>query len=337
MVEDLHTLPPVRAGWSFLYREHCRVEQEGEAVAFYDAEGKTSAPAASLALLLLGPGTTVTHAAVHNLARAGCLVLWTGEAGVRAYAQGEGETRRADNFYHHVRMWARPRNRLRVARRLYAMRFPEPPPPNAKLHALRGMEGARVRDLYLRAAKRFGVRWEGRNYKPDDFGAADPVNRALSAANACLYGICRAAIVSAGFAPPLGFIHSGTMSSFVYDIADLYKGDTAIPAAFRAAAESERECERRVRHILRDYFHRTRLLARIIPDIQYALFLRPDRRTPSRDFDGPHFVPADLWDPDGVVPAGKNYADEVYQNGCNGLGESSADPPRPADEVDVGG
>ena len=81
-----------------------------------------------------------------------------------------------------------------------------------------------------------GVPWAGRAYRREQWGSADPINRALSAANSCLYGICHAAIVSAGYSPALGFIHTGKMLSFVYDIADLYKSKLTIPVAFRVVA-----------------------------------------------------------------------------------------------------
>ena len=96
------------------------------------------------------------------------------------------------------------------------------------------MEGIRVRRSYQEMAKKFGVVWEGRIYDQDDWFRASDVNRALSAANACLYGVCHAALVSAGYHAGLGFIHTGKMLSFVYDVADLYKTETTVPLAFRA-------------------------------------------------------------------------------------------------------
>src|SRR6185437_10369587 len=104
------------------------------------------------------------------------------------------------------------------------------------LEQIRGREGVRVRETYAQASRETGVKWEGLSYERGNWKKADTVNRALSCANSCLYGITHAAIVSAGYSPALGFIHTGKMLSFVYDIADLYKTSTTIPVAFRAAA-----------------------------------------------------------------------------------------------------
>lgn len=292
--------------------EHCRVDQESRAIAIHDENGKTPVPCANLALLMLGPGVTITHAAILVLADHGCLVVWVGEEGVRFYAAGMGETRNASNFLHQARMWARADLRMQVVRRLYQLRFSEEFAPELTLRQIRGMEGARVRDAYAGASRETGVPWSGRSYRRDKWNNADPVNRALSTANSCLYGICHAAIVSAGFSPALGFIHTGKMLSFVYDIADLYKAEITIPLAFRAAADTEDGLERRVRLSCRDEFVSNRLLEKIIPDIQAALML-PKRGSPDGDapFDQDAAVPGSLWDPvKGRVEGGHSYSPE---------------------------
>lgn len=105
-VQDLHVLPKFSDGWSYLYVEHCRVDQEARAIAIHDESGKVPVPCANLALLMLGPGVSITHAAISVLADHGCLVAWCGEEGVRFYAVGMGETRSAANFLHQARAWA---------------------------------------------------------------------------------------------------------------------------------------------------------------------------------------------------------------------------------------
>ncbi len=308
-LSDLHLLPKLRDSWSYLYVEHCRVDQEGKAIAIHDVSGKYPVPCANLAMLMLGPGVSITHAAITVLADHGCLVAWTGEAGVRFYALGMGETRSAANFLHQVRMWARDELRMIVVRRLYQMRFIERLSPTLTLQQIRGMEGLRVRDAYERAARETGVSWRRRSYSREAWGRADPINRALSAANSCLYGICHAAIVSAGFSPALGFIHTGKMLSFVYDIADLYKTEITIPIAFRVVAERSDNVERRVRLACRDAFTRQRLLERIIPDIQKALGITPTAPPAEESlFAADAAAPGSLWDPDkGDVPGGQAY------------------------------
>ena len=175
------------------------------------------------------------------------------------------------------------------------MRFHERLAADLTVQQLRGMEGIRVREAYARASRDTGVPWHGRNYDRSDWRAADPVNRALSAANSCLYGVCHAAILSTGYSPALGFIHTGKQLSFVYDIADLYKVDLTIPVAFQAAAEGLGELERKVRLRCRDAFRESRLVKRIIPDIRRALGEtgQEDDFTPDSDA----AMPTDLWLP----------------------------------------
>lgn len=312
-LKDLHVLPRVRDSWSYLYVEHCRVDQQDKAIAVHDAQGKVPVPCASLSLQLLGPGTTITHAAVHTLAECGCLVGWVGEHGVRFYAVGGGETRSAANLLRQARLVSDPELRLLVVKNMYRMRFSESLDETLTLQQIRGKEGIRVREAYARASRDSGVPWSSRSYRRDKWEAADPINRALSAANSCLYGVCHAAIVASGYSPALGFIHTGKMLSFVYDIADLYKAETTVPLAFQAVAESAASLEVRVRKACREWFHRERLLARIVPDIEAALaVVEPALATPGVDFDTDEGAPGGLWDPSlGEVGGGANRADEA--------------------------
>ncbi len=323
MPKDLHILPKVRDSWSYLYVEHCRVDQEDKAIAVHDVGGQTPVPCATLGLLMLGPGTTVTHAAVRTLADNGCSILWVGEHGVRTYAQGMGETRGARHLLRQAELCADPDLHLRVVRRMYEVRFTEHLAPQLTLQQIRGKEGIRVRESYARASRESGVAWAGRNYKRADWDAADPINRALSAANSCLYGLCHAAIVSAGYSPTLGFIHTGKQLSFVYDIADLYKADLTIPAAFRAVAESEglpkgtSGLEGRVRRACRTIFHERRLLARIVGDIDRVLDVSGTVTPPDEEtYDADMAAPGGWWDPErGTVEGGVNAAERTPEGG----------------------
>lgn len=306
--EDLHLLPKVRDSWSYLYTEHARIDQDGRAIAIQDMHGTTPVPCASLSLLMLGPGTTITHAAVNVLAKTGCLVAWTGEGGVRFYAQGLGETRSSRRLLWQSWQWADERRRLAVVMQMYRMRFDEQLDPGLTLRQIRGKEGIRIREAYAQAARTYGIEWKGRSYNRGDWNAADPVNRALSAANSCLYGVCHAAIVAAGYSPAVGFIHTGRMLSFVYDVADFYKVEMTVPAAFRAASEESDNLERQVRLHCRDKFKEQRLLARIVRDIDEALNVRVDDEG---DYliDMDPALPGGLWDPDGTVAGGENYGE----------------------------
>ena len=163
------------------------------------------------------------------------------------------------------------RDRLKVVRKMYEIRFGEKPPERRSVDQLRGIEGARVRKTYQLLAKQFGVQWRGRNYDPTHWDASDLPNLCVSAATACLYGITEAAVLAAGYAPAVGFIHTGRPLSFVYDIADLFKFDGVVPLAFKIAAQSPGQPERKVRLACRDLFRETKLLGKIIPTIEQVL------------------------------------------------------------------
>lgn len=315
-MKDLHTLPKVRDSWSYLYAEHCRIDQEDKAIALHDAEGKTPVPCATLTALMLGPGTNITHAAIRALADNGCLVIWSGEQGVRFYAQGMGETRSSRSLLRQAKLCSTPALRLDVVRRMYQRRFPEPLDDWLTLRQIRGKEGIRVREAYARASRETGVEWRGRAYKSSSWGDTDPINRALSCANSCLYGICHAAIISAGYSPALGFVHTGKMLSFVYDIADLYKADITIPLAFRAVMIGSDGLESRVRKACRDMFHEEHLLQRIMPDIEWILSVEDSTDDMlEMDFDMDDALPGGLWDPEvGEVAGGVNRAGDPQQD-----------------------
>lgn len=317
-LKDLHALPKVRDSFSYLYVEHSRIDRESKAIAVHDAEGKIPVPCANLTALMLGPGTSITHAAVQTLADNGCLVLWAGEQGVRFYAAGMGETRAARNLLRQAYLCTHDQMRLRVVRRLYEMRFTEALAPELTLQQIRGREGIRVREAYRQASSVTGISWSGRSYRRESWADADPVNRALSAANSCLYGICHAAIISAGYSPALGFIHTGKMLSFVYDIADLYKVEMTIPLAFRVVAQTGgMNMEGEIRRACRDIFHERRLLQSIVPDIERALdVINPAIDSDVPDYDADEALPGGLWDPEaGAAPGGVNWADETGGGG----------------------
>lgn len=229
---------------------------------------RTHIPVGTVACIMLEPGTRVSHRAVALAARAGTLLIWVGEAGVRLYACGQPGGARADRLLYQARLALDEKLRLKVVRKMYEMRFGEPPPQRRSIDQLRGIEGARVRKTYGNLAAKYGVKWRGRRYKPTDWDASDTPNLCLSAATACLYGITEAAILAAGYSPAVGFIHTGKPRSFVFDVADIFKFDSVVPVAFRIAARSPPDAERQVRLACRNIFRETKLLRKIIPSIE---------------------------------------------------------------------
>lgn len=294
---------------SFLYAEACDVDRDHNAVTFTDVAGTTHVPGAQLAALLLGPGSRMTQAAAQLLADSGVVLCWTGQHAVRLYAAGVAGTQSTVLLLRQAELVCDKRARLGVVRAMYGMRFPGEDVSGLDLNQLRGREGARVREVYQREAARTGVVWKGRSYRPGSWQESDRVNKALSSANAALYGVVHAAIVYVGCSPGLGFLHTGHALSFVYDVADLYKARVSIPAAFDAAADLSVPVERAARTAVRDRIVEERLMESVVADVLVLLGVSSGgapEEVSGRDAD------LGLWDPEGAsVAAGRNYEERA--------------------------
>ncbi|PXY18435.1 type I-E CRISPR-associated endonuclease Cas1e [Prauserella flavalba] len=296
---------------TFLYLEHCVVNRDANAITAQDTRGTVHIPAATLGALLLGPGTTISQQAMVLLAESGSTAVWVGEHGVRYYAHGRTLTHSSRLLERQAALVSNQTSRLRVARRMYAMRFPDEDTSRLTMQQLRGREGARVRGIYRAHSSRTGVPWEGRDYNTADFDDGTPVNQALSAANTSLYGVVHAVIVALGLAPGLGFIHTGHIRSFVYDVADLYKTEITIPIAFDIAARDAGDIGAVTRREVRDRMKDGAFLETCVRDIK-TLLADPDEAEAveygPEAFENPDVVM--LWDTNGrTVAAGTSYGD----------------------------
>jgi CRISP-associated protein Cas1 len=284
-----------------VFLEYGTLDVRDGAFVLVDARGeRVHIPVGGLACILLEPGTTITHAAVSLAAEVGTLLVWVGEGGVRLYAAGQPGGARSDRLLYQAKLALEDELRLKVVRAMYKRRFGEEPPLRRSVDQLRGIEGARVRATYELLAKKHGVPWKHRKYDPHNWDNADPINKTLSAASHALYGICEAAILAAGYAPAIGFIHTGKPQSFVYDIADLYKFQTAIPLAFAVIASGSVNPVRDVRLRCRDRFRETRLLKSIIPTIEEVLDAGGIQAPPP----APDALPVAIIDDKGISDAG---------------------------------
>ena len=236
-----------------------------------DEQGIVHIPAAAITVLLLGPGTRVTHRAMELMGDTGVGVVWVGEHGVRYYAHGRPLTTRAGLLQRQAELVSNTHKHVSVVRKMYQLRFPDEDVAGLTMQQLRGREGSRVRKAYRTVSQKTGVPWNGREYQPEDFSASDKVNQALSAGHACLYGLAYAVIVSLGCSPGLGFVHVGHDRSFVYDIADLYKAEITIPIAFEVAAEDPEDLASVVRRRVRDAMVSHHILERMVHDIRFLL------------------------------------------------------------------
>lgn len=300
---DLTALPQISDRITFLYLERCVINKQDSAIIATDDDGSVYIPAAGISVLMLGPGTKMTHRAMELIGDAGVTVIWVGEHGVRYYASGRPLTKSSKLLMRQAEMVSNTRLHLQVVRKMYLLRFPDEDVSKLTLQQLRGREGARIRNVYKKCSKQWNVDWNGREYDPDDFSNSDAVNQALSAGHVCLYGLAHAVIVALGCAPGLGFIHVGHENSFIYDIADLYKAEITIPLAFELAAtsESSEDISSLMRKRTRDVMVEHHILERMVKDIKQLLC--EDEAQSEKDV-------LYLWDnKSGQVQSGRSYTD----------------------------
>jgi len=255
-----------------VFLQYGQVDVKDGAFVLIDKTGvRTHIPIGSVACVMLETGTRISHEAVKLAAQTGTLLVWIGEGGVRLYASGQPGGARSDRLLYQAKLALDDDLRLKVVRKMYELRFGEVPPQRRSVEQLRGIEGARVKSTYKILAKQYGIKWGGRRYNPKDWSAGDIANQCISAATSCLYGVTEAAVLAAGYAPAIGFIHSGKPLSFVYDIADIFKFDGVVPLAFKIAAQKPHLPDRAVRLACRDYFREQKILKKIIPLIEEVL------------------------------------------------------------------
>lgn len=301
----LNELPRIGDRVSFLYIEHAKINRQDSAITVFEQRGIVRIPAAMIGVLLLGPGTEITHRAMELIGDTGTAIVWVGERGVRHYAHGRPLAHSTRLLEKQASLVSNTRTRLAVARKMYQMRFIDEEVKTLTMQQLRGREGARVRQSYRENAKKYDVEWTRRDYDPNNYSEGTVINQALSAANVALYGLVFSVLVALGIAPGLGFVHTGHDKAFVYDIADLYKAELTIPIAFEVASMHTKDDDigRITRHRMRDAMIDGKIMARIVKDVQYLL---DDEMEEALEIDVIH-----LWDDkERLVEHGVNYHEE---------------------------
>ena len=284
---ELNELPRIGDRVSFIYVEHAKIHRQDSSITVADQHGIVRVPVSMIGIFMLGPGTDISHRAMELLGDTGTSVLWTGERGVRQYAHGRALSHSSRFLEKQANLVSNTRSRLQIARKMYQMRFTGEDVSKLTMQQLRGREGARIRTVYRNMSKEYHVAWDKRDY------------------DVALYGLAYSVIVALGLSPGLGFVHTGHDLSFVYDIADLYKAWTSIPVAFQTVSEclEEENLPREVRKKMRDIFTETKLLERMVKDIQNLLEVEEDQ-----------FFEVDsisLWDDkERLVSYGVNYSED---------------------------
>lgn len=236
--------------------------------------GSYRIPHQGVSMILLGPGSTVSHDALRLLARHGTLLVVVGEDGVRCYTAPPLGPDRSDISRRQAELWADPRKRLNIARRMYAWRLGEVL-PHRDVAVLRGIEGARMKKSYKLLAEQFGIRWKGRRYDRTRPTAADGANQAINHAATAVQAAATIAVTAVSALPQLGFIHEDSDQSFVLDIADLYRDSVTLPVAFTVAKEAEHNhrdpIDRMVRRHAAKIFRKQKLIGSMIDRVKALL------------------------------------------------------------------
>lgn len=228
------------------------------------APGDYAIPLQGISMVLLGPGSTVSHDALRLLAHARTALAAVGEDGVRLYTAPPVIPDRSGLARMQARLWADDDLRVMTARRMYALRLDEVLPHRA-LDVLRGIEGARVKEAYRLTAERMGVPWRGRRYDRARPGAADLPNQALNHVASAVEAAAAIAVSATATIPQLGFIHEDPGQSFVLDIADLWREAVTLPCAFRAAKRAAERPDLPVERIARRLAGETLAKEGVIP------------------------------------------------------------------------
>ena len=311
---SLAMLPRVVDQLGYLYVDMARIEQDDNGtVAVFSAEDhglqRVYLPIASIAAMLLGPGVAITTRAAGQICKDGTAIALVGSGGVRCYGALTHNDLTTRWLHAQAAAWADKTTRTETARWLYARRFADPEIAAGKTIAqLRGLEGHRVKAAYRTFGRQYNLPFQRAytNHDNEDYEALDSVNKALNAGNQVLYGIVHATILALGASPALGFIHSGSQRSFVFDIADLYKLEISVPLAFKYGRLDNPDPV--VRRRFREKYRALRLAPRIVNDIRGALSLGEQWDSDLGRI-GEEGVTR-LWDPElGSVPARHNYAD----------------------------
>ena len=302
---NLKELPKISDRVSYIYIEHAKINRQDSAITVLTDKGMVKIPAAMIGILMLGPGTDITHRAVELIGDTGTCIVWVGERGVRNYANARPLAHSTKLLEQQAKLFSNTKSRLRVARNMYQMRYRDENPNALTMQQLRGREGARVRQIYRLYSKKYKVEWDGREYEVDDYESGTAVNKALSSANVSLYGLVHSITVALGMSPGLGFVHQGHDRAFVYDIADLYKAEYTIPLSFQIAAEygDTEDVGTIARQKLRDKIAEGKLMPQIVKDIQYLMEIEAEEQIEIESMS--------LWDEKAKkVEYGVNYSEE---------------------------
>jgi CRISPR-associated protein Cas1 len=237
--------------------------------------GRYAIPFQNISMIILAPGTTITHDCLRLLARHGTGLIAVGEGGVRMYSappHGPGDSKLARRQAY---LWANKQTRINIAKKMYDIRMGSEGLPVKDINALRGIEGSRMKESYKIIAEKYGIKWKGRRYDRNQPEKNDAPNQAINHVATAMEGAAMIAVAVTGTLPPLGFIHEDASIAFCLDIADLFRTTDTVPIAFKAVKKAgiKPNClfESKVRKIAVEHFKRRKIIPKMIDQIKILL------------------------------------------------------------------
>lgn len=269
------------------YLQHCRVLVNGGRVEYVTDEGKRSRywniPIANTTTLLLGTGTSVTQAAMRELAKAGVMIGFCGGGGTPLFCANEmdvevawfapqSEYRPTEYLQRWVSFWFDDTARLEAARQFQLARLRRIR-TLWKTRALRdagfAVDTARLDSLLDRSEQLipglpdntallteearlsktlFKLACDASGYgeftRAKGGTGGDPANRFLDHGNYLAYGLAASATWVLGIPHGLAVLHGKTRrGGLVFDVADLVKDACILPQAFVSAVRGDEEQE----------------------------------------------------------------------------------------------
>lgn len=301
---DTRSLPKASNRVSYLYIEHAKVHVDEYQIFVQCEDGTYVIPIMQILCFMFGPGVSVTQEAIKAICASGSIVVWGGIHGQAFYAFSQSEGRSSKNMLRQIQYLTDEEKHMQVVRRMYRFRYQGLSAEQATLQQLRGMEGKRMTMAYRRLAKKYHISWKNRRYDAGHFDNSDIINQTLSTANHMLYSLCTAIELSLGYSPALGFIHTGHMASFSFDIGDLYKERYVMPLCFHCASKYKDQSPNMIRSLLRTIFVKEKLVRKITEDIA-KLFETTVEEQADKVFD------PQLWNGGlSVIEGGINYGKE---------------------------
>ena len=267
------------------YLEHCRVLVNGGRVEYVTDAGKRSLywniPIANTTSILLGTGTSITQAAMRELAKAGVLVGFCGGGGTPLFSANEvdvevawltpqSEYRSTEYLQAWVKFWFDDELRLMAAKALQTTRMQRLRAEWAQrawVEAGFQVDLSRLDDLIARSQAEVNraedttalLTEEARLTKAlfklavDATGygnftrakrgtGTDPANRFLDHGNYLAYGLGATATWVLGLPHGLAVLHGKTRrGGLVFDVADLIKDAAILPQAFLSAMRGDED------------------------------------------------------------------------------------------------